>query len=498
MRLDVAKLPSPTSRTESRSPVHLDVGSSAPPSRFTGKRVHFIGIGGSGMSGLARILLDSGAVVTGSEPQPNEQTRSLVERGAKISPEQFGRLLCREVDLVVRTAAIPDSNVEYQVAVNMGLRTVKYAQLLGEVMGERFGVAVAGTHGKSTTSAMIAHALLACGKDPSFVIGGTVPQLGGSSRSGGGEAFVAEACEYDRSFHNLAPTVAVITNIDADHLDCYRDIDDIIDSFRTFAELVPAEGKIIAAAEDRVAQALHVFDPSMVEWCALETPAAWTTRSLGIENGCHRGHILRHGLPAAEIRLRVAGRHNLSNATLAVAACAACGVEPQRAADAIGTFLGVDRRMTEIGRVPGVDAVVVDDYAHHPTELLATLDALRERYQPRRLIAVFQPHQASRTRLLIDEFSRAFPSADLVILPEIYYVRDSAEDRRAVSSAQLARRIQAAGGDAAFLPTFEQVVEHLRSVVRDGDLVVTLGAGNVWEIGKALVASDGTSPGAAG
>lgn len=491
MRRDVAHSNLPTSRTDSRSPIHRDVGAGPSPSRFFGRRVHFIGIGGSGMSGLARILLDSGAVVTGSEPQPNEQTRALVERGARISPEQFGRLLCRDVDLVVRTAAVPDSNVEYQVAVNMGLRTVKYAQLLGKVMGERLGVAVAGTHGKSTTSAMIAHALLACGHDPSFVIGGTVPQLGGSSRSGGGPAFIAEACEYDRSFHALAPTVAVITNIDADHLDCYRDIHEIIESFRDFAELVPESGRIIAAAEDRVAQALHVFDPAMIEWCALETPAEWSTRSLGVEQGCHRGEISRAGRPVAEIRLRVAGRHNLSNATLAVAACAACGLEPQRAADAIGTFLGVDRRMTELGRVPGVDAVVVDDYAHHPTELLATLDALRQRYQPRRLIAVFQPHQASRTRLLLDEFSRAFPSADLVVLPEIYYVRDSADDRRSVSSAQLARGLTARGVDATYLPTFELVTAHLRSVIRDGDLVVTLGAGNVWEIGKALVAGAG-------
>jgi UDP-N-acetylmuramate--alanine ligase len=465
------------SRTESR-----------PASRFAGKRVHFIGIGGSGMSGLARMLLDSGAVVTGSEPRGNEQTDDLAGRGVHISDQQLGRFLTRDVDLVVRTAAVPDSNVEFQIATRMGLRTVKYAQLLGEVMSERLGVAVAGTHGKSTTTAMIAHALLSCGKDPSFVIGGTVPQLGGGARSGGSEIFVAEACEYDRSFHNLAPTVAVITNIDADHLDCYADINDIIESFRDFASLVPADGpgQIIAAAEDRVAQALMPFDPAIIQWCALETPAEWTVHSAGIVGGCHTGRIVHHGQPVADLKLRIPGRHNLSNALLAVAACHACGLAPQPAADAIGTFLGVDRRMTELGQTSS-SAIVVDDYAHHPTEITATLEALRERYGPSRLIAVFQPHQASRTRLLMDGFADAFASADLVVLPEIYFVRDSEDDRRLVSSAQLARRISERGIDAKFLPTFDQVIDFLCEQSRAGDLIVTMGAGNVWEIGKAIV-----------
>src|SRR5436190_9055649 len=226
-------------------------------SRFRGRRVHFIGIGGSGMSGLAHMLLDSGAVVSGSEPKPNEQTLELTRRGARISHNQIGELLTPEVDLVVRTAAVPENNREYQAAWAMGLRQMKYAELLGQVMQERFGVAVAGTHGKSTTTAMIAFALTQCGADPSFVVGGTVPQLGGGSHSGAGRAFIAEACEYDRSFHHLRPRVAVITNIEEDHLDCYSGIDDIVASFRTFARLVPADGLIIANGQDaRVGQAI--------------------------------------------------------------------------------------------------------------------------------------------------------------------------------------------------------------------------------------------------
>src|SRR5205814_5322894 len=194
-------------RTESRS-ASVSGSPAAVPSRFAGKRVHFIGIGGSGMSGLARMLLDGGAIVSGSEPKPNSQTFELTKRGVKISRTQMGEFLSRDVELVVRTAAIPETNAEFLAAKNIGIRTIKYAQLLGEVMAERTGIAVAGTHGKTTTTAMISHALLACGAEPSFVIGGTVPQLGGGSRSGKGSVFVAEACEFDRSFHNLHPKIA--------------------------------------------------------------------------------------------------------------------------------------------------------------------------------------------------------------------------------------------------------------------------------------------------
>ncbi|HEX8323164.1 MAG TPA: Mur ligase domain-containing protein, partial [Tepidisphaeraceae bacterium] len=222
-----------------------------PGSRFTGMRVHFVGIGGSGMNGLARMLLDCGAIVTGSDAKPNAQTLQLTKRGVKISRDQMGELLDKTVDLVVHTAAVKDSHPEIQFAHVLGLRTIKYAKMLGEVMQERLGVAISGTHGKSTTTAMTALALVNCNLDPSFVVGGTVPQLGGTgSRSGAGDAFIAEACEYDRSFHNLAPTVAVITNLEEDHLDCYANIYQIIESFRQFVKLVPQGGRIIAHGRD--------------------------------------------------------------------------------------------------------------------------------------------------------------------------------------------------------------------------------------------------------
>jgi UDP-N-acetylmuramate--alanine ligase len=478
---------SPT-RTDAHGRTATDAANLARPSRFAGRRVHFIGIGGSGMSGLARILLDAGAIVTGSDPNPGPQTFELTRRGAKISRNQVGEFLDADIDLVVRTAAIPDANTEFIAAKAFGLRQLKYAELLGQVMQERFGVAVAGTHGKSTTSAMISYALLQCGADPSFVIGGTVPQLGnGGSRSGAGAAFVAEACEYDHSFHNLFPKVAVITNIEEDHLDCYSGIDEIVASFRTFARLVPsADGLIIANGNDaRVGQAIGGLG-TRVEFVALEREATWSTRITGNENGCYAGHVLRDNHHVATLKMSVAGTHNLFNATAAVAACAACGVDPAKAAEAIGSFTGVHRRMTEMGRTTR-GALVVDDYGHHPTEIRTTLKALRERYQPRRLFCIFQPHQHSRTRFLLDDFATSFSSADETIVPDIYFVRDSEAERSRVHAADLVARVKNNGQNAIHLPEFPSIIAHLRKEARDGDLVVTMGAGNVWEIGRDLV-----------
>jgi UDP-N-acetylmuramate--alanine ligase len=472
---------------ESRSSLSdSQVQSAAARSRFTGRRVHFIGIGGCGMSGLARMLLDNGANVTGSEPKPNNVTFELTKRGAKISRDQLGELLSREVDLVVRSAAVKDDNPELKAAKAYGIKTIKYAEMLGEVMAERFGVAVAGTHGKSTTTAMIAHALLLCGGDPSFVVGGTVPQLGGGSRSGASDFFVAEACEFDRSFHHLHPQVAVITNIEEDHLDCYKDIDDIVESFRHFAQIVPEDGLIIAGGKDaRVIKTLAGL-ATPIELCALEDGFSWSTRKLAIENGCYQGEVFYKGNSVATLKLSVAGEHNLINATMAVAACHACGIEPGKAADAIGSFTGVDRRLTEVGRVNGT--TVVDDYGHHPTEIRATLKAVREKYQPRRLICVFQPHQHSRTRFLLEDFAASFAQADETIVPDIYFVRDSESEKQRVSAEDLVARINEHGQRARHLSQFSSIVEYLREEIGEGDVVLTMGAGNVWEIGRDLVA----------
>jgi len=459
-------------------------------SRFRGKRIHFIGVAGCGMAGLARMLLDNGAIVSGTDLRETPQTEALRRHGASISCAQDGTMLSPDIDLVVRSAAVADTNPEFARALQLGLPNLKYAELVGLVMKERFGVAVSGAHGKSTTTAMIAWALLQCGADPSFIIGGSVPQLGGSSRSGAGPAFVVEACEFDRSFHNYWPRVAVITNIDAEHLDCYPGgMPEIIDSFRSFAGRVPPEGRIIANGTDqRVRQAVEGL-PAMVEYAGLEESPSlvWSTRVTGITDGCYSGILHHYGKAAAEIRLSIAGEHNLFNATLAVAACCACGISAAAAAEAIGRFTGVERRMSVVGTFRG--ATVVDDYGHHPTEIRATLKAIRERFRPHRLICVFQPHQYSRTRLLLDEFGRSFADADLTILPDIYPARDTDYDRRSVTATDVVERIRKNGAQAMYLAPLPAIAEYLSHFACDGDIIVTMGAGNIHELGTLLLST---------
>ena len=454
-------------------------------SRFLGKRVHFIGIGGCGMSGLAKILADAGAIVTGSEPKPNKATMALVKSGVRISRDQMGELLTRDMDLVVRTAAVKDDNAEFRYARTLGLPAVKYAQLLGDVMRERFGVAVAGTHGKSTTTGMTAYIMTMRQQDPSWVVGGMVPQLKGGSGSGSGKTFIVEACEYDRSFHNLFPTVALITNIDKDHLDCYGTLENIIESVRTFVSRVPEHGLVICnGADQNVLEAVEDA-PCRVETVAVWQNATWTVIPTGIVNGCHTGQILHNGELVASLQLGVAGAHNLFNATMAVAASTACGVQPDVAAATVGTFAGVDRRMSYRGTYRG--AAVIDDYGHHPTEIRATLRALSEQYQPKRLFCCFQPHQYSRTRSLFEDFASCFEDADDVILTDIYRCRDSDEDVQSVNTPMLVDRIRVHGQNAVHVRDFPGVVDYIRTRAGAGDLVLTIGAGNIWEIGKELV-----------
>ena len=469
------------SRTESR-----------PVSRFVGVRVHFIGIGGCGMSGLASVLLDAGAIVSGSEPKPNPQTFELTQRGAAISRDQLGELLSAQTELVVRTAAVPDWNPEYKAALRYGIPTIKYADLLGQIMQERLGIAVAGTHGKSTTTAMISHALLRCGADPSFVIGGIVKQLGGGSRSGHGKSFVVEACEFDRSFHKLHPTIALITNIEEDHLDCYNNLDEIVESFHVFSNLVPHDGVILANGQDaNVARALEgVISPieriGVVASGAVPPELTWATDVTGIKDGCQCGEVLRDGKRVATLKLCIPGIHNLFNATMAIAACASVGVDLAQAAAAINEFEGVDRRMSEMGQCNG--AIIIDDYGHHPTEIRATLIAICEKYQPQRLFCVFQPHQHSRTRFLLDDFAASFAAATETIVPDIYFVRDSEAERQRITSAELVERIIDHGQEATHIAKLADIPAYLRPRLRDGDVVVTMGAGNVWEIARDLIA----------
>ncbi len=464
-----------------------------PETPFSGQHIHFIGIGGSGMSGLAQMLLNFGAHVSGTDRQPSSSTRKLAQLGATILYEQVGASLPPDTHIVVYSAAIKSDHPERLEAASRSqhrkIEILKYAQMLGRVMKLKHGIAIAGTHGKSTTTAMTAHVLLSAGKDPSFVVGATVPQLGGSAHAGKGEQFVVEACEFDRSFHNLHPHIGVVLNIEEDHLDYYKDITEINESFHKFLSQIDPAGVALICASDKNCELVSTNLDCSVETYGIDTPADWQATGIRRFQGKAHFHVTYKGRKMGRLSLSIAGRHNVGNATVAAAIATHCGVPWDKIAAAVESFRGADRRSQLLGTlpVPGGQVTVVDDYGHHPTEIRATLLALREHYRPNRLVCVFQPHQHSRTRFLLDDFSRSFAHADITIVPDIHFVRDSEADRKSVSAEMLVEKIRANGREALYLPTFKQIVQHLHSSMLPGDLIVSMGAGPVWEITDELV-----------
>ena len=449
-----------------------------------GRRVHMIGVGGCGMSGAAAVLRRRGAIVSGSDRASSAALLRLAEQGVHIRTGQCAENLPQQCDLVVYSAAIPESNPELQAARRRGCRVIKYAELLGLLMADRRGICVAGTHGKSTTSAMVTYVLREAGLDPSFVIGATVEQLGSGSGVGEGEAFVVEACEYDRSFLNLRPRTAVILNIEEDHLDYYSGLEEIVESFSAFAGLLPPDGLLLVNGEDRNAMRVAERAPATVETFGFHG-TDWQAEITGTAHGRMRFNMHYRGELLAEVMPAIPGRHNVANALAAAAVCYHHGVDPQTIAKALGRFRGAHRRLTLRGQVRGVS--VVDDYAHHPTEIQATLRAARDFYTPTRMYVVFQPHQHSRTRFLLSDFARSFGAADVVVVPDIYFVRDSAAEQDLVSAIDLVRQIHLNGGEARYEPDFDRIVEMLCAEAAGGDLVITMGAGDVWRIADRLV-----------
>lgn len=461
---------------------------------IAGARYHFIGAGGVGMSGLAQFLIEKKAIVTGSDQRAGAVTSRLNRLGAQIHIGHSTANLDPAVETVVVSAAVKDGNPELELARRRGCRVFKYAQLLGELMNHFDGIAVAGTHGKSTTSGWLVHALKQAGVDVNFVVGADIVQLGGSSGSGDTSYLVAEACEYDRSFLNLQPMVTCMLNIERDHLDCYRDEDDIVDAFYRFAMQTRPDGLIVANGEDRnVARVLARLrdggtwrSPAVVTFGLDVQCDIHAVRRGGREDGgFYRFDVFQNGQLLGPATTALPGLHNVYNALAVVAMALGLGVEPERVLGVLDRFTGMDRRLMPKGRFEGV--TVLDDYAHHPTEVRASLRAIRERYRPERLWCVFQAHQYSRTRLLLDEFAISFGQADKVIIPEIYFVRDSEASRQQVNADLLAEQIRGQGTDAEHIPTFDGVCEHLRQHVRPGDVVVTMGAGDIWKVADEYI-----------
>ncbi|HID88799.1 MAG TPA: UDP-N-acetylmuramate--L-alanine ligase [Anaerolineales bacterium] len=450
-----------------------------------GQRVHFVGIGGAGLSAIARVLMEQGAVVTGSDLVLSPAAEALARDGARVYVgHQAGQV--DGADWVVVSSAVPEDNVEVLAAREAGIPVVRRAQVLGEMMEGRVGVAVAGTHGKTTTTAMVASILWEAGLDPTFIVGGVMVGLGTNGRAGTGPHFVVEADEYDRTFLELRPRVAVVTNVEHDHPDCYPNFAHFRAAFADFVALLPPDGLLVTCRDDRVALELGAARAARgwpVVSYGLTGEPTWTARELHPNpSGGMDFVVVRAGQALGEVRLRVPGSHNVLNGLAALAVTVHLGVPFPTARSALEEFRGVGRRFEVKGEADGV--TVVDDYAHHPTEIRATLAAARQRFPGRPLWAVWQPHTYSRTQALLEGFARAFGRADHVLVLPIYAARE--EDRLGVSSADVVAAM--AHPDARLVGSREEAVVVLGTEVRPGDVVLTLGAGDGDRVGEWLLA----------
>jgi len=452
------------------------------PNKF--KHVHFIGIGGISMSGLAEILLNLGFTVSGSDIRSSNITSKLEKKGIKIYTGHSEENI-KDADLVVYTAAVKSDNPELAKAKSLGIPTLDRATLLGEIMKKYpFSVAVSGTHGKTTTTSMISLIMLKSALDPTIHIGGELDAIGGNTRIGSNKYFVAEACEYVESFLKFHPYLAVVLNIEADHLDYFKDIEHIKNAFLKFIRLVPENGYVVACADDQnVLSILKDVHCNIITFGLNSKNAMWTAEDISFnENGFAAFTVLKDNERITNIQLKVPGIHNISNVLASIAACYALGCSIENIKKGLESYTGIHRRFELKGIENNIK--VVDDYAHHPSEIKATLKAARSGNYPR-IWTVFQPHTYTRTKFLLDEFSKAFKDTDKVIITDIYSARE--KDTGEIHSRILAEKIRENGQDAIYLPDFEGIVEYLKKNASPGDLIITMGAGDVYKVGEMFL-----------
>lgn len=448
------------------------------------KDVHFIGIGGISMSGLAEIMLNLGYNISGSDIKESEIALKLKRKGIKVYIDHSEKNI-DSPDLVVYTAAVKENNPELMEARRRGIRTIERATLLGGIMRKYpFSIAISGTHGKTTTTSMISMIMLQAGLDPTIHIGGELDAIGGNTRIGSNKYFITEACEYVESFLKFKPYLAVVLNIEADHLDYFKDINHIKQAFAKFVALVPENGCLVACSDDKnVEEIIETAKCRKITFGIKNKRAMWTADNIVFDySGFASFDVLNCGKKVSEIKLSVPGIHNVGNSLAAIAACVDLGCDMKDIELGLRRFTGTHRRFEVKGLADGIK--VVDDYAHHPSEIIATLKAARNGLY-RKVWCVFQPHTYTRTKLLLKEFSEAFSEADKVIVSDIYSAREI--DTGEIHSSTLADRIKEKGKDAVYIPDFGEIVEYLRENAARGDLILTMGAGDVYKVGEMFL-----------
>lgn len=446
--------------------------------------IHFIGIGGISMSGLAEILLQEGFTVSGSDARESALTHHLEEKGAQLFYGQRASNITDGIDCVVYTAAISRDNAELIEAVARKIPMLTRAELLGQLMKNYdTPIAVSGTHGKTTTTSMISHILLEGDLDPTISVGGILRAIGGNIRVGNSGTFITEACEYTNSFLHFFPKIGVILNIEEDHLDFFKDLEDIRHSFHEFAALLPSDGTLVINGDITDYPEIYKELECHVTTYGTSADFDYSAENLTYnEKGYVSFDLIKHGETTDHIHLSVTGSHNVSNALASIATAELLDIPMETIKKGLLSFTGTDRRFEYKGTRNGV--TIVDDYAHHPTEILATLKAA-EHYPHRELWCVFQPHTYTRTKAFFHEFAEVLSHTDHLVLADIYAARET--DTLGISSRDLAEEVKKLGTDAYYLPTFPEIENFLKEHCAPGDLLITMGAGNVVDIGDALL-----------
>lgn len=440
--------------------------------------IHFSGIGGSAMNGLALMLSQKGYRIQGTDPAIEAQTKKRLENnGITVFSRQDGSKIDGTIQLVVTTAALAANHPELQAARVCNVPIVKYAAMLGVVMNSSRGIAVAGTHGKTTTTSLLVAGLRGAEFDPGYVIGGFVPAFGDGAH-GGKDIFIAEACEYDRSFLNLHPHVAVVTNIEADHLDVYSGVEEIVETFAMFAQNLPPDGVLVYCKESPAAvQLAKLCDRKTISYGFCD--ADFFAENINSTQEATSFDIVYRNERVGHVSIQLPGKHNVLNALGAFCVSHQLGACSVGFIKGLEEFSGVKRRFEQIGQLHGV--TIIDDYAHHPTEIQALLEGAKERYPSHRIYVAFQPHQISRTKFFFDEFAASFSLANYVFLPDIYVARDAHKPKE-ITSANLAKRIETTGTSAMYTGDFETTAREVFKRLRPGDLFLTVGAGNIFEV----------------